>query len=511
MRVQLHGQGTLIPDVALPDPNVDTNFPPQTFLYTDNGEFDKRDWEGLGYTNFEVVCIGGTGGRGGNASLQVTWVNETSPRAVSQGVWDLVRERASLGDYLRQASLYNNPDTGDKRQNYTVAPALNRVYQPWLYAVFSPGLNCWITDVRDETVHPTYIRWHEIMQEFGHADQLTVSSPVYTPQTPYYSPGAYPYWWGFTQWTFWQGTYLDMFEYHHSNHQLTANAYTQVKLETGAQFIQGIGGAPGGGGRHVVSGFLADLPDISPVVVGKSGADAPVGQILKNGTWVPTMADAPKVYGLYPPYVDTFPAYVGGGTAQAVRIGQIEAYLDNYLNSFSSPPSLPNPQSGQDGGASSFGGDLAQASGGKGGGPSVGYPGGVITRQAAGGDGGAGGRITAGGGGLGGITSGQVGQDGTWDGDIGKGGGGGRAGAAALNHPYVTPPIVLPAANAGNGGRGSYSFSDTSVYGPRQGKSGITPGGGGGSVLNSATHYGSKALNATPDGAVFVRVIKVDV
>jgi len=96
-------------------------------------------------------------------------------------------------------------------------------------------------------------------------------------------------------------------------------------------------------------------------------------------------------------------------------------------------------------------------------------------------------------------VSGANGADGTWDSEIGQGGGGGLSGKT-----------VAPIRQAGNGGRGSYSFADTSVYGPRQGKSGSIPGGGGGAKLNSLTHYGSKASQAIPDGVVFIRLTKID-
>lgn len=65
MRVHLNGKGEPIPIVALPDPNLDETLPPQTFIFSENGNFIKTDYVGLGYTHFEVVCIGASGGRGG--------------------------------------------------------------------------------------------------------------------------------------------------------------------------------------------------------------------------------------------------------------------------------------------------------------------------------------------------------------------------------------------------------------------------------------------------------------
>lgn len=75
-RVYLAGEGVPIPISALPDPNLDSNFPPQAFLFTESGSFEKTDYENLGYTHFEVICIGGAGGRGGGATDSVMfWIS----------------------------------------------------------------------------------------------------------------------------------------------------------------------------------------------------------------------------------------------------------------------------------------------------------------------------------------------------------------------------------------------------------------------------------------------------
>lgn len=65
------------------------------------------------------------------------------------------------------------------------------------------------------------------------------------------------------------------------------------------------------------------------------------------------------------------------------------------------------------------------------------------------------------------------------------------------------------------GGHGSFDFADTSVYGPRQLRSGddqsgrlIVPGSGGGARPTGSKHYGGRGVNATPQGAVIIRLFK---
>lgn len=97
---------------------------------------------------------------------------------------------------------------------------------------------------------------------------------------------------------------------------------------------------------------------------------------------------------------------------------------------------------------------------------------------------------------------------------------------------------------ASNGGQGSFSYSDTSVYGPREnrgfgysesrkydnagqlisitkspmgsrspaygGGGPIIPGGGGGAKLPGKRYFGSRAVGFNPDGAVVIRLFKVN-
>jgi len=165
------------------------------------------------------------------------------------------------------------------------------------------------------------------------------------------------------------------------------------------------GGGGGGGGLHVVSGLLAVLPDEVTVVVGQAGVDAPLAQNARPIDITPTIDDVPYSPG--------------------------SVYDEPHLT-------FVPPESGEDGGASTFNGLTCRASGGKGGGPS-GYWTGSPPRFVISGNGGAGGagnRTTAGGGAVG-ATEPFNPPDGSWDGDIGKGGGGGRGGSN-------TPPLSGP-------------------------------------------------------------------
>lgn len=162
-------------------------------------------------------------------------------------------------------------------------------------------------------------------------------------------------------------------------------------------FVHWFGGGGGGGGIHRVKGRLALLPTNVPVVVGDAGA---------NGA--DTEVTAP------------FHDYHSGGT------GEI-------------PVDIP---SGADGEASSFGGTICRASGGKGG---VGINGG------AGGIGNAG---LAGGGA-------DPGDDGVWNGVIGSGGGGGQG-----SKSWALPDSQFGRGDSTPSGDGAVSSLDPVTSGP---------------------------------------------
>lgn len=225
----------------------------------------------------------------------------------------------------------------------------------------------------------------------------------------------------------------------------------------------GVGGAGGGGGLHNVRGVLADLPAAAAVVVGVAGLDATAGG------------------------------------------------------------------SGGDGGYSSFNGATCQASGGKGGAvgatfaasPEFPYPL-LPTWYGQGGEGGSAGRIAAGGGAPGGAGAAEGGL-GSWDQSvgIGQGGGGGKGGhKTTVNDDRFNPPTKYTLDSATNGGNGSFSYDDPTVYGQRgttqsealtwpPGTWISTPGAGGGAKLPNGQTYGSKALGSFPDGVVFIRLTAI--
>jgi hypothetical protein len=437
MRIELAGRGFPIPDLALPEPLISDDRPTQVLIFADGEVFNKVDWVNLGYTNYEVWCVGGAGGLGGTLNDGMWWPAVRTRPHMNSTEW---------GWYLEIMHYYNDP--------------LGVHYSHWDPVL---GMEVPITmDQYYEDQFPNHDPWY-------HARLLTPSLRAVGNPAP---------------------------------------------------------GAGGGGGVHVISGELDDLPDSVPVMVGAAGADAGPGQIQVNGSWTPDL-EPQSSYASYPEYIrDNF------------------IWSDNFMDrDYPLPhPSFLPPQPGGDGGASSFG-DIAKASGGKGGGPAKVWVGASLVTRGHGGDGGLGGRLLAGGGGKGSITSytstaGVVthdpGGDGSWDGVIGGGGGGGRGGEVIVTG---SPPYSVTTIRQGsNGGRGAFSYGDTSVYGQRQypsvfvsenrqydyytgalvsttlvsGSHLLIPGGGGGVRANRKRLVGSDAQGYSPDGMVLLRLMKLD-
>lgn len=295
------------------------------------------------------------------------------------------------------------------------------------------------------------------------------------------------------------------------------------------------GGAGGGGGLHRVSGMLAALPDSVDVSIGVAGAD---GQDGSGDIWDWDFTSNPE----YLPY-PMLPDRDGSGN--------IIMPLHFHPN-----PLWVEPLAGEDGEASSFG-SIGKASGGTGGAPVAPKEGGAWSdwylsagltyvgfddlRPGYGGDGGLGNSLVAGGGGAGGVpknlpflTKAIPAEDGKWNGSIGSGGGGGYGGIfkgvlTEGSPPDAVSPLQYVYTDAGNGGRGSYSFRDPSVFGPRErdyaqtpfapalgdaGSGGhrTVPGSGGGARLNplNQQHRGSKNPEANPNGGVFIRIFDIE-
>lgn len=284
------------------------------------------------------------------------------------------------------------------------------------------------------------------------------------------------------------------------------------------------GGGGGGGGAHRVGGLLADLPEVVVAEVGVRGANAPHGQTVVNGVYTP-IPDSLRMYD--PP---------------DGRLQELNNWATEFMNEYpvGTRVGFVPPGPGEDGGYSAFG-DICKASGGKGGRPAKVWNGTEFVPDAAGGQGGAGDTIVAGGGGTGTPTGTTAqppnGQDGTWDGTIGKGGGGGRGGVIGSpgnSFPYYSPPI--PPRLPSSGGRGSFSYADTSIHGPRgaagfwvqqgydvdyytgvvtpklpvQTSAFTVPGTGGGAKADKKLKYGSHAIGFSPDGLCMIRIYAVE-
>lgn len=413
MRVHLAGKGDPISTVALP--LLVSAETPQSFLLEDGVPFEKADWVEIGYTDFEVWCIGAAGGKGGN-------------------------------DGGKEISWYYTGDANFHRQLLQ--------YQP-VYEVAPPDI------------------WEQVLEMYDtNARNSGVTYYIYNNE---------------------QVTPRQLAELQNPSHLLQVTFYVDPFVTE----VPRTGGAGGGGGLQYVSGLLDDLPDSVPVTVGKAGSDSPAGQLAVNADLDPVAS-----------YSVNFPP-------------------DWYHRYPSVYPLFPPPQPGQDGGFSSFG-DICQASGGKGGQPHTIWEDGVKVVSAKGGDGGIGGQIEAGGGGSGGLGvdwDGTVGHngisvpgsDGSWDGSIGQGGGGGGGGTfVPPNWPSFPDPTVIQAAP---GGKGSFSFSDTTMYGPQQDrqpyKTGpgttpvlILPGGGGGARIKGQG-FGSKAPGYSADGIAYIRLSRI--
>lgn len=345
--IEFGGHGSPMPDIGIPDPHLSEHLPTQILELADGVPFQKTDWVALGYTHYEVWCVGAAGGWGGGIFEDVQWPTVGTVEHAPDDIW--AARIAALAYYDTRLS----PPKNFYSDYYTTIGSPVPLTLPYGYLSMTyPGMPGWSGSGY------TYDLTHYQSEEYYNPNHLM-------PVTTYFAPY-------FTQ---------------------SPNAF---------------GGAGGGGGLHVVSGRLADLPDSVEVVVGKVGADAATGQVKANGLWVPPLPP-PDPYDPNSAWDTRYP---------------------------SSLPSYAPPGPGGDGGASTFGGDICQASGGKGGHSAVAWIDGVLMVDGRGGDGGVGGQSEAGGGAAGGLSEElvynqnlkRVGQDGTWDGTVGQGGGGGRGG-----------------------------------------------------------------------------------
>ena len=440
MRFHLVGYEDPISDLAFPEGGYSGNRIPRVLQLEDGVPFVKEPWVAQGYTNYEVWCVGGSGGQGGGDGGSTPTFLHTSTRPnLSSSDWAL---------YLEWLHFYN--------------------------------------------VGVTYTHW----------------DPTPRPGAP---NGMYV--------TITMEQYYE--EQFPSHNPLIVTTYREPFLIAD---IGSVGGGGGGGGVQVVAGLLDELPDSCDVVVGQAGADSPPGQTAVNGAYTP---GTPYPAPLWSP-ADT-------------RKKELDNYFAQFQNKYPLPhPSFLPPGPGNDGGASSFGDTLCQASGGKGGNPAVKWVGSSLVDDGAGGDGGIGGSLTAGGGGLGSTSiTGGAGADGPYNPvtGIGCGGGGGHGGTAVYEpaFPYYGSGggnvVGVPASD---GGRGTYivgyaiygeaqpkhpwyseSYSFDPVTGAitaiRQNKSKllIVPGGGGGARALRQLNFGSRAEGYNPAGLVAIRLTQI--
>lgn len=314
------------------------------------------------------------------------------------------------------------------------------------------------------------------------------------------------------------------------------------------------GGEGGGGGLYKIGGLLADLPPLVPIVVGHEGVAGQDG--TRHYRWRSASSMMPSYYPDSPPSVravtkgDRNVPYMTDADGNAIPP---YFYTDPSPYLFFPNPYYIEPQDGGDGGGSSFNAPLAQASGGTGGKKSPVYRNAqddqdlysIVMLHAPGGNGGQGGvgdSITPGGGGEGGKATDRAfydtpggpfppgvsymdekprvltsAKDGIWDGAIGQGGGGGRGGTRqtgahderfGTDSPYYGADRVVPASA---GGKGSFSYADTSVFGPPQtvGTFELVPGTAGGARVLKNLKYGSRTNGYNPNGVVVVRLTRI--
>lgn len=89
MRAQLSGWSWEIGDISyydwfLENPDVDV-----VSLFLEDGvAFEKASYVASGYTKYQVWCVGGAGGRGGDATNVVKWRIETTEETIPSDIWD---------------------------------------------------------------------------------------------------------------------------------------------------------------------------------------------------------------------------------------------------------------------------------------------------------------------------------------------------------------------------------------------------------------------------------------
>jgi hypothetical protein len=448
---------------------------PVVLLLEDGEVFVPEDYISLGYTNYEVWCVGAVGGRGGIAAdpADIWWLVERSTEVMPDWAWAEEINYARVLDAANSEWTYENYlNIGDthliahgKWATFTVSatppPAGVRTWDVF----WAPWVGRWVVHVN---VNAEGYVW------LTNPDRIV---EVVSYLEPVIQPGGL---------------------------SGTKNMY--------------VGGGGGGGGLHVVRGLLTDLPAEVIAEVGQAGADGAIGQYQQPAPWDPS------------PTYDT-------RTGFDWDLSGARWNLENRFPN--GHPTIGAPGEGSPGGASAFGdickasggkggkpaiqwaGSLRQlyAYGGEGGTGNTDIPGGgadgAITGNAAGKDGGWNGDVgSGGGGGRGGSrVSGLI---------VGAT----EGGRGALNYADTSVygargPLGTYLRNIRNYthvvGETNW-FEEPEIFiDPMTGQpldpkisAAINPGSGGGARIPGARKYGSRALGYSHDGAVLVRLYKTN-
>lgn len=399
MRAFLGGRGLPRGEFALSGISESTDAP--IILRLEDGEvFTPADYIALGYTNFEVWCVGAAGGLGGGELKLIEFDRVASTQAMDSALW---------------AKFV---DLSPRRYEY-----LNGIYNP------------------------------------------TAGLPA--------------------EWSSWD----EYLSYTNPTHSFQVYTYSNARMRNDPAAIGARGGGSGGGGVHVIAGVLADLDATLDISVGAAGDDAEPGQTKVNGAWTPMPWDR-----YYVPEYQEAMLYPVGSTIRNYLLD-----IANFLHQYpGTQKAFYPPVTGDDGATSSFG-DICRASGGKGGHGAKIWSGSTFVVDGDGGDGGIGDSDISGGGGAGSPNPGVRGSDGAWNTltSVGKGGGGGHGGS-------------VESGGASGGGKGSFSYVDTSIYGLSQSSSALVAGNGGGVRALRNYRQGSRVPTYDPNGAVFLRLYKLD-
>lgn len=90
MRILLGGQGDPIPPIALPDPSSSDAAVPVILLPVDGDAFDPADYLSLGYTHYEVWCVGAVGGQGADVASGIQWDVTVEQEDMPTSEWNKV-------------------------------------------------------------------------------------------------------------------------------------------------------------------------------------------------------------------------------------------------------------------------------------------------------------------------------------------------------------------------------------------------------------------------------------